>query len=245
MQETLRCPGCQAELTLTASDARSGQCPRCRSVLDLTPAAGNTALTAASPLPTARYLHTKADLDDDMPDDLRTLVRPDPLTGEWRAILAAFVLTFSVFSYGLQAYHAYERGRWLRQEQHVLFHAPAPFPDTGLAAVVHEAVYWPAMICFLVWLYQASRNLKLLQSAGMSHTPAAAVVSFFVPFMNLYRPYFIMQEIWRGSDARAAGSSLAWLDAPRAGAIRFWWLFFLAAHLIGFISRQLDYATSW
>src|SRR5262249_25463698 len=108
MQKTLRCPGCEAELTLLASDAARGQCPRCRCAFDLPRHTPTTALTADAPLPLPGH-GAMANLDDDLPADLRTLVRPDPLTGEGKALLAMCGLACSVISYGLQTFMSYVR----------------------------------------------------------------------------------------------------------------------------------------
>ncbi len=244
MHDTLRCPGCGADLTLpNLPTGQDVQCPRCQTIFEPKRAATN------APLPLRKRPILLDESDDDWPRDPRSLVRPDPLIGQWKAVVAGVALASSVLSYGMQAYLDYEHGRFLKQIQEGGFQAEFPGLFTERMArwarLFHEGTFWPAVVFFLIWIYQASRNLKLLQSAGMLHTPIMSVVYFFVPVMNLYRPYFVMQEIWRGSDPHAVGNSLTWIDAPKGAVVRSWWFFFLAALVLRVASRQLESHVNW
>ena len=54
-------------------------------------------------------------------------------------------------------------------------------------------------IAFLAWFYAAHKNLSL---AGLqpSYASGWTIGGFFVPFLNLVRPYQLMKELWRGSE---------------------------------------------
>lgn len=251
MHETLRCPNCEAELMLPASpDAPSVQCPRCRYVVDRSRSRSSTALTADGPgVPTA-YAGEAVDLDDHLPRDLRALIRPDPLRGELLAVVAVAIVAIGVLSCALQAYVSLERGTLLASP---LLRLPAEGPlnewrhawrsherSAFIAGCIQAVALSLATVFFLGWLYQAAANLKLLQSVGASHTPAMAVVWYLIPFANLYRPYFIMQEIWRGSDPNAIGNSLAWLDVRPARLVCAWWFTLLAAGALALLGWYHD-----
>lgn len=51
-------------------------------------------------------------------------------------------------------------------------------------------------IIFLMWLYDAYRLTKEQFPAGLSSTPGFVVGCYFIPFINLVRPYEFMKELW-------------------------------------------------
>ena len=192
--------------------------------------------------------------DDDLPLHDHRLTRPESLRGVWTAYVATTLLALSVISFGVQAYLEFEHGK-LAEAQRKLgvprfrgnFFEDGPFRGRGrpigeldlgwqrwehasdMAGNFHHLIVWPTAIVFLIWFCQTSGNLRTLMARGLSHTPATAFFQFFVPMMNLYRPYMIVQEIWRASHPAAVDTPLAWLDTPRSRWIGWWWFFWLAA----------------
>jgi hypothetical protein len=55
-----------------------------------------------------------------------------------------------------------------------------------------------AEISFLVWVYIACLNSGSL-ARNTTYTPGWSVASFLIPVMNLFRPYQVLQEIWKVS----------------------------------------------
>lgn len=70
--------------------------------------------------------------------------------------------------------------------------------ESLIAAIVLLSLI-AAAIFFLIWLYRAYKNLKPL-NANPDTTPGFAVGSFFIPILNLFRPFQTFQEMWRESD---------------------------------------------
>ena len=63
--------------------------------------------------------------------------------------------------------------------------------------------------------------------------------SFFVPILNLYRPYQIMREIWRASDpATPLDMPYAWTEAPMTPLIGWWWGLWIGRSLTGSLATQ-------
>lgn len=85
------------------------------------------------------------------------------------------------------------------------------------------------VVLFCIWIPRANRNARALGATGLRFTPAWSVGWFFVPVMNLYKPYEAMREIWLASlpdDARKRAPLLGW-----------WWALCLvsgAASLLAF-----------
>jgi hypothetical protein len=254
MDETVRCPGCQAQLTLPSLPAgQTVQCPRCRQVFE--PARQRARSTAAPSPPSGTAREIIDDFDDDTRDDARLFGRPEPLRGERKAAIAVLMLAVSVLWYGVQFYVNYEQKQWNELHREVLgggqflgIRGPQdPRIEelrrklanwerfTVIANILHHVIYWPTMVFFLIWFHQAYRNLTSLQAKGLCDIPFLATASFFVPILNFFRPYILVQEIWRASDPRFTSHPDSWKDSPRALSARFWWFFFLAASVFSVI----------
>jgi hypothetical protein len=87
---------------------------------------------------------------------------------------------------------------------------------------------------FLIWFYRAHRNLHSFGVEGLRYSPVWAVGGFFVPILNLVRPYQVMKEVWWGSD-----------PGPDAGIRRgapllvWWWASYLLMNFTSMIAVQL------
>jgi formylglycine-generating enzyme required for sulfatase activity len=97
-----------------------------------------------------------------------------------------------------------------------------------ITTVINIIVLIPTAIVFLAWFYSAHKYLNDLGAQGLKYSPGWAVASFFVPFLNLYRPYRIAQEIWRASNPERIASSADWKNGRRSLLIVFWWLCWIA-----------------
>ncbi len=85
-------------------------------------------------------------------------------------------------------------------------------------------------IAFLIWIHRAYRNLPSLMAESLHFSPRWAVGCFFVPILNLFRPYQIMREIWRESDPsrpRNVGDSLEPVKESSSAVVGWWWGLFL------------------
>ncbi len=87
------------------------------------------------------------------------------------------------------------------------------------------ALFLVTATAFLMWLHRVRRNLPALGAEGLRFTPGWAVGWWFVPIMNLFRPFQIMSETWRASDPGAVGGD--WPSARRTPLIGWWWALLL------------------
>jgi hypothetical protein len=83
---------------------------------------------------------------------------------------------------------------------------------TILAAIVSGVV-------FLRYLGRANHNARALGADDLSATPGWTIGSYFVPIVNLWWPYQILQEIWKAS----AAESGPWKSRPGSSLIGWWW----------------------
>ncbi|TWT98108.1 hypothetical protein Pla108_22650 [Botrimarina colliarenosi] len=85
----------------------------------------------------------------------------------------------------------------------------------GIASFIFTATVYSK------WKYRSYRNLEALGVSDLRYTPAWAVGSYFVPILNLVRPFRAMNDIWNGT-----------LNQPlprNAPLVSWWW----AAWLLG------------
>jgi len=91
-------------------------------------------------------------------------------------------------------------------------------------------------ILFLMWIHRAHRNLTSLGVEGLQYSPGWAVGGFFVPFLNLVRPFLVVTEIWEASDHTVGiDDGTAWEKAQTSPVIISWWLLFLITGILGSI----------
>jgi hypothetical protein len=80
-----------------------------------------------------------------------------------------------------------------------------------------------SLVALVVWIYRAYANLPALDANEIQFTPGWAVGWFFVPIMNLFRPYQVVRELWNESDPNRFTLSGQVLGEPASGAIVGWW----------------------
>ena len=111
----------------------------------------------------------------------------------------------------------------------------------GLVALAQLFVYLATIVVFIVWLHRAYKNVPAF-GARTEHSPGWAIGGWFVPFLNLVRPYHIVRETWVKSDP-GVGLSAGYADAgPGARAatlVGVWWGFWLVANVVGNIHGRL------
>lgn len=110
--------------------------------------------------------------------------------------------------------------------------------------------YLATIVVFLIWMHRSYVNLKPLGTTHTEYSPGWAVGSWFVPFVNLVRPYSIIKEIWFGSDpddvnteGSPLGSTLemAKIVTPMFG---FWWAMWIISNVFNNISTRLSFRST-
>ncbi|MDF2693553.1 MAG: hypothetical protein K0S65_1936 [Labilithrix sp.] len=108
------------------------------------------------------------------------------------------------------------------------------FAVVGLLGLVSMGVSIFTSIVFLLWTYQAAKNVRAFGQRGLTFTPGWAVGWWFVPVASLWLPYKALREIWRASDPDALGSGGgAWMTRSVPSLFPLWWTTYL---LYSFVS---------
>ena len=104
----------------------------------------------------------------------------------------------------------------------------------GLVALAQFFVYLVTVVVFIVWLHRSYKNVPAF-GAQTEHTPGWAIGSWFVPFLNLVRPYQIVKETWVKSDpgvSHASGYADAGPGARAATLVGVWWGCWLVSNVL-------------
>ncbi len=88
----------------------------------------------------------------------------------------------------------------------------------------HLAVYIACVVFFILWFRRAYHNLYLSNRVLPNFVTGWAAGAWFVPFVNLGRPYSIMKEIWIKTQHATDGL----LSYKPAGIVGFWWALWIA-----------------
>jgi hypothetical protein len=94
--------------------------------------------------------------------------------------------------------------------------------------VVMTLAYWAmfilAIVFFIMWFRRAYHNLRQLSWHNARYTEGWAAGSWFIPIVNLWWPYQIMVDIWRGTQ-NALRERLG--EPQSLSIIGWWWVFYL------------------
>jgi len=115
----------------------------------------------------------------------------------------------------------------------------------ALGAIDHRAILLrqfsfvlviPIIVSFCAFVVRSSRNAHAF-GAPMSATPGWAAGWFFVPVAWWWKPYYVMKEIWRGSDPDPAVNPAS---APASALLGWWWWMWLLRNFSWQIYAQLN-----
>lgn len=105
---------------------------------------------------------------------------------------------------------------------------------SDLLIVVITLAYWAililAIVFFIMWFRRAYYNLHQLSWHNARYTEGWAAGSWFVPIINLWWPYQIMVDIWRGTQ-NALRERLG--EPQSLSIIGWWWAFYLIQRFAG------------
>lgn len=99
-----------------------------------------------------------------------------------------------------------------------------------------------SIFVFGAFTHRASRNLLTLRSERQRFSPEMAVTWFFIPIMNLFKPWQVYVELFKGSDPSIMAGESDWKSKGMVPKIvHIWELFFLLI----FIFNPLTISRIW
>jgi hypothetical protein len=103
----------------------------------------------------------------------------------------------------------------------------------GLTAVSILRLVWVVvvLITFYFWVYFMSNNVRALGAEGLKYGPVWAIGCFFVPIVCLWKPFQMMEELWKASQ-----NPKAWREIEQPSILGFWWAGWIFSSFLGFFS---------
>lgn len=102
----------------------------------------------------------------------------------------------------------------------------------GYIALVYMAVYLFSGVAFIQWFRRAYYNLHTLDP-DLSWDESWAAASWFIPVLNLFRPFQIMREMYRKTLISLSGSGAGLDYKVSLTPVAWWWILWIAQDLIG------------
>lgn len=97
-----------------------------------------------------------------------------------------------------------------------------------------------ALIMTLYWFYRANKNIHAFGAKEVS-SPIMAVIWWFIPILDLWKPHSVAQQIWKASNPRIILSNgIEWKNSPRSNVILLWWILLLLSIFIGIPGEFLN-----
>jgi len=98
-------------------------------------------------------------------------------------------------------------------------------------AALELALALATAAAFSAWLSTARANCRAFGVRRLVYRQAWAVAGFFVPVLNLIRPYQVVREVWQASHP-AETSPLHWKQLRPSPLLSWWWGAFLGCALL-------------
>ena len=87
-----------------------------------------------------------------------------------------------------------------------------------------------------MWIHRAHANLFAAGLSELEYSPGWSVGWFFVPFLNLFKPYDAMRELWHAT----LRDTVDRFDAPGPTELKTWWGLWLAGNIASNVSQRLQ-----
>jgi hypothetical protein len=97
----------------------------------------------------------------------------------------------------------------------------------GLVGLAQLAVFIAAAVVFIRWLHFAYRNLDWIAPGVRRWSAGWAIGAWFVPFLNLWRPKQIFDDVWHADG-----------DHPPSALPALWWTAFLITNWVANIALR-------
>jgi len=101
--------------------------------------------------------------------------------------------------------------------------------------ILYLLAYIVTGVAFLKWIHRANKNCHGFGAQGMEFTPGWSIGYYFIPFVNLYKPYQAMKEIWKVST-----NPTNWQNEGSSALLGWWWALSLISGFLGQASFRMS-----
>jgi len=114
----------------------------------------------------------------------------------------------------------------------------------GIIALLYSITYLLTAIAFIRWFRRAYFNLHQ-QVDHLKYAEGWAAGAWFVPFVNLFRPYQIMKELYTETRKLLSGYEERMGEILPTRLLGWWWVFWLISNFISQISLRISFNAEW
>ena len=97
-----------------------------------------------------------------------------------------------------------------------------------VVAVLQFVAILVSGVLSLRWIHRANWNARALGANGLEFTPGWSVGWYFIPLLNLWKPYQAMKQIWQ-----ASADPADWQLKTTPALLGWWWASWVAYSLLG------------
>lgn len=103
----------------------------------------------------------------------------------------------------------------------------------GIVGVIWLALYVGAAITFFAWVKRCYNNIRAFGGHDLSFNQHQVWRGFFLPLLNLVRPYQIVDEAWKVSTPNVnSGNADQWREVGLEPVILLWWFNYLINYVV-------------
>lgn len=99
------------------------------------------------------------------------------------------------------------------------------------------ATFAISIVLVSLWIYRAHDNLRAAGVADLKFTPGGSVGWFFIPIMNLFKPFQAMKELWNESHGTSNG-----YGEQSPSTVATWWTLWIARNILDILSARMTMA---
>lgn len=110
----------------------------------------------------------------------------------------------------------------------------------GILGIGQFVVVMLSLIFFMVFIYRSHNNLRVLGAEKLEFTPGWCIGWFFIPVMNLFKPYKAVSEIWVQSMPHS--TVVPGNTTPSMSLIAWWWAFWLISNFSNYTVFRIGLA---
>lgn len=165
-------------------------------------------------------------------------IRPNKKRAEYAKILIAIIIVLEVVS-GISSYTQLNLLNIIKDGGQVSINeANVSDSRKQIISIIYIVFYIISVITFLNWFRRAYYNLNIRSRCEFSDNQA--LFSWFIPFINMYRPFQIMKEMWLHTSELIIAKSNKKNKNGNGIIIFLWWILWIFSNFIGnYITRNL------
>jgi len=111
-----------------------------------------------------------------------------------------------------------------------------------IIGIVYLICYIVSAVTFIKWFRRAYYNLSL-KDDYLSYSNKDVAISWFLPVINLFKPYQIMKELYRKTAYLLEDHGLAVREKLSLALVNIWWILWVISSILGHISFRLSMKT--